>query len=188
MEGIDEWAQAIEAIARSQDRSAFAQLHEGCGPKLKGWLIKTGAAADEADEIAQETMIKVWQKAKQFDRTRASGSAWIFAIARNQRIDMVRKKNVRGRTQDNYALEYPAHIDEPTQPDQHLAAGDTQAHIRKGMRTLPKDQLEVINLAFFEGLSHRQIAAQLELPVGTVKSRIRLAFVRLKSELADIVL
>ncbi|MGB0920274.1 MAG: sigma-70 family RNA polymerase sigma factor [Alphaproteobacteria bacterium] len=184
----DDWADAISAIANTQNKQAFARLYEDCTPRLRAWLIKTGALADEADEIAQETMIKVWQKSKQFDRTRASGSAWIFAIARNQRIDLVRKKNVRGRTQDNYALEYPAHIDEPTQPDQHLAAGDTQAHIRNGMHTLTTDQQAVINLAFFEGLSHRQIAAQLDLPVGTVKSRIRLAFARLKSELADVVL
>ncbi len=184
----DEWAEAISAIANTQDRQAFARLFDDCTPRLRAWLMKAGAPKDEADEIAQETMIKVWQKAKQFDRSRASGSAWIFAIARNQRIDLIRKKNVRSRTQDNFAQEYPLHVDEPALPDADLAVGDTQAHIREGMKQLSEDQFEVINLAFFDGLSHRQIAAQLDLPVGTVKSRIRLAFARLKSELADVTL
>lgn len=188
MEANDEWAEAISAIANTQDRQAFARLYDACAPRLRAWLVKSGTPQDEADEVAQETMIKVWQKAKQFDRSRASGSAWIFAIARNQRIDLIRKKNVRRRTQDNFAIEYPVHIDEPTTPDAELASGDTQRHIRKGMEKLPKDQFEVVSLAFFEGLSHRQIAAKLDLPVGTVKSRIRLAFARLKSELAGVTL
>ncbi len=184
----DEWAGDLWLIAERQDKSAFARLFDQFAPRVKAWLIGQGAAPDEAEEIAQDTMIKVWQKAKQFDPARASGQAWIFAIARNRRIDLIRQRKVRTRTADNFAHEFDAHHETPEQPDEHVARQGVKAVIANSLKQLPPQQLEVIRLSYFEGLSHREIAAVLDLPVGTVKSRIRLAFSRMKDNLGELAL
>lgn len=181
----DEWADDLRLVAERQDRAAFTRLYDHFQPRVRAWLMKNGAAADEAEELVQDAMTKIWQKAKQFDPMRASSSAWIFAIARNQRIDLARKRAVRARTQEGYTAEYPLHVEEVTQPDEHLEGADRASLIRRGMKILPSEQKQVVHMAFFEGLSHREIAAHLDLPVGTVKSRIRLAFGRLKNELSE---
>lgn len=181
----DEWADDLRLVAERQDRAAFTRLYDHFQPRVRAWLMKNGAAADEAEELVQDAMTKIWQKAKQFDPKRASSSAWIFAIARNQRIDLARKRAVRARTQEGYTAEYPLHVEEVTQPDEHLEGADRASLIRRGMKILPTEQKQVVHMAFFEGLSHREIAAHLDLPVGTVKSRIRLAFGRLKNELSE---
>lgn len=181
----DDWKRDLFLIAEQQDKAAFARLFDQFAPRLRGWLIGQGAAPEEADEVAQDTMVKVWQKAKQFDPARASAQAWIFAIARNRRIDLIRQRQVRTRTADNFAKEFDAHHEAPAQPDQHVEQSGIKAIVGRSLKELPPQQLEVIRLSYFEGLSHREIAEKLGLPVGTVKSRIRLAFSRLKDNLAD---
>ncbi len=184
----DEWASDLLLIAEKQDKTAFARLFEQFAPRVRAWLIGQGAAPDDAEEIAQDTMIKVWQKAKQFDPGRASSQAWIFAIARNRRIDLIRQRNVRQRTADNFAHEVDAHHDKPEQPDDHAQRRGVKAIVADSLKELPQQQLEVIRLSYFEGLSHREIAETLGLPVGTVKSRIRLAFSRMKGNLSELAL
>jgi len=184
----DEWADDLVAIAERQDKAAFARLFSHFAPRLKAWLIGQGAAPDEAEEVAQDAMVKVWRKAKQFDPAKASAQAWIFAIARNRRIDLIRQRQVRMRTADNYAQEVEVHIDKPDQPDKAVEDSKLKAIVERGLAILPPQQLEIIKLSYFEGLSHREIAARLDLPVGTVKSRIRLAFGRLKADLSELAL
>lgn len=184
----DEWAGDLLLIAEKQDKAAFARLFAEFAPRLKAWLIGQGAPPDEAEEVAQDAMVRVWQKAKQFDPKRASSQAWIFAIARNRRIDVIRQRQVRMRTADNYAQEFEAHIEMPDQPDKAVEENKLKRIVERGLSVLPPQQLEIIKLSYFEGLSHREIAARLDLPVGTVKSRIRLAFGRLKADLSELAL
>jgi RNA polymerase sigma-70 factor, ECF subfamily len=177
----DEAAGLIEAIAASQDRAAFADLFRHYAPKVKGFLMRGGADADTAQEVAQETMIMVWRKAASFDRTRASAATWIYAIARNKRIDLLRRTAGRPaiETEDWLAV----YASEDPDADKSVLAGQTYARVQELMVGLSADQLVVIRKAFFEDKTHTAIAEELKLPLGTVKSRIRLALGRLREAL-----
>jgi RNA polymerase sigma-70 factor (ECF subfamily) len=141
--------------------------------------MKGGADADAAQEVAQETMIMVWRKAASFDRTRASAATWIYTIARNKRIDLLRRTRPGIETED-WLTVYVA--DEPD-ADKSMSAGQTYMRMKELMRGLSADQLLVIRKAFFEDKTHTAIAEELVLPLGTVKSRIRLALGKLREAL-----
>lgn len=169
-------ADAVEAIARHQDRDAFAQLFGYFAPRIKAYLLRLGADDGQAEELAQEVMIAVWRKASTFDRSQASVSTWIFRIARNRRIDALRRANKGDLDPDE-----PMLTPEPeTPPDEAVHALEREEQVREAMNQLPAQQLELLRLAFFDGLSHSEIAKREGLPLGTVKSRLRLAFARLR--------
>ncbi len=176
----DEAADLIEAIAARQDRAAFAALFRHYGPRVKAFLMKGGADAETAQEVAQEAMITVWRKAASFDRTRASAATWIYTIARNKRIDMLRRTGRPAiETEDWLAIFAP----EEDRPEKSVLAGQTYTRVKELMSDLSADQLIVIQKAFFEDKTHSAIAEELRLPLGTVKSRIRLALARLRDAL-----
>ncbi len=136
-----------------------------------------------AEEIVQETMVKVWRKADQFNPSKASASTWIFTIARNVRIDLLRKIN---RPEPD--MNDPAFVDEPqAHPADILSAEQQAARLRNVIAELPEDQQNVLRLAFFEDKAHPEVASELGIPLGTVKSRVRLAVKRIRRELGDIV-
>lgn len=168
----------VEATAR-QDRSAFITLFNFYAPRVKSYLLRLNADDGLAEELAQEVMLTVWRKAAQFDRTQASASTWIFRIARNRRIDAARRAGKPDLQPDEPALLPP----EAEAPDEaaHASARDVRVHA--ALKDLPEDQLSLLRLAFFDGLSHREIADRLDLPLGTVKSRLRLAFDKLRRQL-----
>lgn len=171
----------VLAVAEDRDREAFKQLFEHFAPRLKSFLLRNGGAALTAEEIVQETMVKVWRKAGQFDPAKASAATWIFTIARNQRIDMIRKTQRPEPDADD-----PAYAPDPApQAFDDVARRQQAERLRDVLENLPKDQHEVLHLAFFEEKTHVEIAAQLDLPLGTVKSRIRLAMNRMRAELGD---
>jgi len=176
----DEAAELIEAIASGQDRAAFATLFRHYAPRVKAFLMRGGADAESAPEIAQEAMIMVWRKAASFDRSRASAATWIYTIARNKRIDLLRRT---GRppidTEDWLTIFAPEGAD----ADTSVLAGQTYTRMKELMDGLSPDQLLVIRMAFFEDKTHTAIAEELRLPLGTVKSRIRLALGRLREAL-----
>jgi RNA polymerase sigma-70 factor (ECF subfamily) len=172
-------ADCIEAVAARQDKAAFAVLFDYFAPRLKGYLMKQGASGGQAEEVAQEVMITVWRKAGQFDRRQASVSTWLYTIARNRRIDVLRREKFPDYDPDDPML-LPS---EAEQPDEAVAAGERQVKVREALDTLPAEQAELIQLAFFKGWSHSEIAENLDLPLGTVKSRLRLAFRKLKGSL-----
>jgi RNA polymerase sigma-70 factor (ECF subfamily) len=176
----DEAADLIEAIASCQDRAAFAALFRHYAPRVKAFIMRGGADAEAAQEIAQEAMIMVWRKAASFDRGRASAATWIYTIARNKRIDLLRRT---GRP----AIETEDWLTIFAQPDgsadKSVAAGQTYTRVKELMAGLSADQLAVIRMAFFEDKTHTAIAEELRLPLGTVKSRIRLALGRLREAL-----
>ena len=171
----------IVAIAQRGDRDAFRALFGHFAPRVKAYLMRLGASSEAAEELAQEAMLTVWRKAGAFDPTRAAASTWIFTIARNLRIDLARKDN-RPLPADDPSMAAP----EPAAPDAAVAATQDQDLIRRAMTTLSDDQAQVIRLAFFSDEPHARIAAHLGLPLGTVKSRIRLGMARLRDYLESI--
>lgn len=172
-------ADCVEQIAAAQSRPAFAEVFEYFAPRLKSYLIRLGSEASHAEEIMQEVMLNVWRKAGQYDRRQASVSTWIFRIARNRRIDSLRRTNKPELDAEDPMLQ-PAEIE---QPDITVNRAQLEVKVREVIETLPEDQLVLLKAAFYEGLSHSEIAKTYGLPLGTVKSRIRLAFMRLRGSL-----
>jgi RNA polymerase sigma-70 factor (ECF subfamily) len=172
----------IEAIARRRDRAAFADLFAYFGPRVKAWMLRAGSNATSADELAQETMLAVWQKARLFDPAKAGPSTWIFTIARNLRIDALRRE----RHPSDLMSDPSEQPDDPIQADRILAMSQQETRIRSALSLLPPEQAEVIRKAFFEDKVHTEIEKELGIPLGTVKSRLRLAITRLRSALGDL--
>lgn len=173
-------AQLLARIA-AQDRAAFRALFDRYAGRIKGFIMRSGASGQDADEIAQDVMVSIWRRASGFDPRRAAASTWIFAIARNRRIDMIR----RSRRPE------PDPRDPLFQPDaapgglDTLTAAERETRIRAGLADLPAEQRKVLLAAFYDGLSHSEIAERSGLPLGTVKSRMRLAFRHLRGVLGE---
>lgn len=171
----------LEAVAANADRDAFAQLFDHFGPRLKAYLMRIGADESMAEEVTQDVMVTLWRKAALFDRSKSSVATWLFRIARNRRIDVLRRK--RAITVDTETMV----IEDESLPDpvETLDEEKRQGRIRTALKQLPPEQLQLVELAFFTELSHSQISEETGLPLGTVKSRIRLAFGRLRRILED---
>ena len=179
---VSNFAGLIAAVARDRDRTAFAELFRHFAPRIKTLMLRLGAPPDQADELAQEALLTVWHKAHLFDPQGASASGWIFRIARNLRIDFLR----RARRLDAIGTDPtndPAEID---QPDSIVTAGQLGGRVRSAIGKLSPEQLHVITLSFLEGRPHAEIAQRLQLPLGTVKSRLRLAVKRLRELLHEV--
>jgi len=168
------WVVQVHAVRDNKDRKAFAELFGYFAPRVKSFLMKSGASPDLAEECTQEVMATLWNKAHMFDPTKASVSTWIFTIARNRKIDILRKQR-RPEPEDlTWGPE--------AEPDQADALGLQQEteQLGQALATLPAEQRQLIERAYFGELSHSQIAAETGLPLGTIKSRIRLALDRLR--------
>ena len=177
---VDPWAERILSIAARQDRVAFTELFNHFAPRVKALMRRNGASDSQAEEIAQEAMLAVWRKAPLFDPNVAGVATWIFTIARNLRIDAIRRENRGGAIRaDEVEAEYE--VDDTPGADARLAAAQSEARIRDALTTLPGDQLKVIEMSFFEERAHSEIAETLGIPLGTVKSRVRLAMKRLRA-------
>ena len=150
-------------------------------PRIKGFFQGQGSSSDKADEVVQEAMVNVWRKSHLFDPTKAKASTWIFTIARNARIDLLRKEN---RPEPDFT-DPSFFTDSEPQPDEIYERDDEAQRLQVVLAQLPEEQSKVLRLAFFEQKAHAEIAEELELPLGTVKSRIRLAFKRLRKELGE---
>lgn len=172
-------ARLVARVASVRDRDAFETLFDHYAPRLSAYLCRLGAEPALAEEIAQDTMVALWRKADQFDASKSSVGTWLYRIARNRRIDLLRRS--RGREVDLETA--PAAVDDGPRPDEALATSQRESLVRRALRTLPAEQLALVRLAFFEGRSHSEIASETGLPLGTVKSRIRLAFGRLRRRL-----
>ncbi|MCC8432708.1 sigma-70 family RNA polymerase sigma factor [Reyranella aquatilis] len=180
MLSADEAADLIEAIATRQDRAAFARLFNHFAPRMKAFIMRGGADAEAAQEVAQEALIMVWRKAASFDRTRASATTWLYTIARNKRIDLLRRNNRPAIDVEDWLTFFAP---EDADADKSVLAGQTYTRVKELLSGLSPDQLLVIEKAFFEDKTHTAIAEELKLPLGTVKSRIRLALGRLRDAL-----
>ena len=165
-------------IAASADRGAFAQLFQHFAPRVKSYLLRLGASPSAAEELAQETLLTVWRKAAQFDPARAGASTWIFTIARNLRIDALRQERPAPPPDQEPETAPPA--------DLALFAAERESRVRRALMILSPEQAEIVQLSFFSEEPHSAIAHRLGLPLGTVKSRLRLAMGRLRALLEDL--
>ena len=177
----ERFADLLVAVAEKQDRAAYSELFAYYAPRVKSYLMRLGADNAQSEEIAQDVMVTVWRKAGLFDRGQASVSTWIFRIARNRRIDVFRRSK-RPDLDPQETMILPAGVEAP---EDRVEAMEIETRVRAAMKDLPEEQLQLLRMAFYEGLSHREIAEKLDVPLGTVKSRIRLAFAKMKSRLGD---
>src|SRR5262249_40593014 len=166
----------VEAVAVGRDWEAFNKLHDFFAPRIYAFLLRPGIDSGIAEDLPQEVMMKLWRHAAQFDRTKSSLSTWLFCIARNARIDYLRR--VRGEPPIGDEAMLVRDTMEP--PDDALGNAQLVERVRAAMSNLPAEQLAIVRLAFFEGLSHSEIAEKTGLKLGTVKARIRLALMRLR--------
>lgn len=172
----EQLAALIKTIAVEKNREAFSRLFEHYAPRLKAFSMKQGLTASKADEMVQEAMLQVWRKSESFDSERGSASNWIFTIMRNKRIDMFRRQR-----HPEYELdESMGIVDSTALPDEQVSRFQESERIREAVKSLPEAQMEIVRKAFFEDKSHGEIAEDLGIPLGTVKSRIRLAIARLR--------
>jgi RNA polymerase sigma-70 factor (ECF subfamily) len=167
------------AIAANQDRQAFALLFKRFAPRVKAYLMRSGMGASAAEEVAQEAMLSVWRKAAYFDPARGGVSTWIFTIARNLRIDRLRKE----RLPDTFDVEPSEEADPPPSAEATVLAVERDARVRQALGALPEEQAVVVRLSFLSDKPHGEIARELGIPLGTVKSRVRLAMKRLRDML-----
>jgi RNA polymerase sigma factor (sigma-70 family) len=174
-EELNGWA---KAVADAGDRAAFSSLFEHFAPRVKAYLIRSGSAESAAEELTQEAMVLVWRKAAQFDSARAALSTWIFTIARNLRVDAHRKQGdvvMLGEPEEGFDIP-----DTAASLDEQVLAGQRERGVRAAMDKLPPEQARILKLSFYEEHPHAQIAQDLAIPLGTVKSRIRLAMNHLR--------
>jgi RNA polymerase sigma factor (sigma-70 family) len=163
-------------VAEGRDRMAFVELFDHFAPRLNGYLQRLGLERGDAEDMVQEVMTVLWHKAHLFDPSKSSLATWVFRIARNRRIDAARRERSRVLDPDEPML-MPT---EPEAVDDELDARRRDERVRAALSVLPREQFELVQMAFFLGLSHSQIAERSGLPLGTVKSRIRLAFQRMR--------
>lgn len=173
----EDWVTCIALIRDDRDEQAFGRLFAHFAPRVKGFLMRSGSDATQAEETTQEVMATLWQKAHLFDASRATAATWIFTIARNRKIDALRRQK-RPEPED---LPW-GHEPEPDQADV-LALQQESDQLAEAIAALPDKQRLLIEKAYFGDLSHSEIADQTGLPLGTIKSRIRLALDRLRHEM-----
>lgn len=180
----DELTELARAVAH-HDRQAFAVLFKHFAPRVKSFLVRCGCTPPLAEELAQETMVGVWHKAATFDPARAQLSTWIFTIARHLRIDHQRRESGRSSLHDDIDLATLALADAEDAPPDQLQTRQREHGVRQALARLNEEQALIVRLSYFDEQPHAQIAQALNLPLGTVKSRIRLAMKHLRSLLDE---
>jgi len=164
----------LQAIAKDQDRQAFIQLFQAVSSRLKAFAMQCGANSNDAEELVQECMLTVWRKAHTFNPKTGSAITWLYTIIRNKRIDFAR----RGRY--DMVMSDDLWSDEGGEPLENEVSSDLEGRVvRTLIETLPEEQRQVVFKVYFEGKSHSEIAQDLDLPLGTIKSRLRLAMKKL---------
>lgn len=175
-------ADFLQRIAERGDVEAFRKLFQAYAPRLKSYMMRQGADPNTAEELAQETLLTVWRKAGLYSGEKGSATTWIFTIARNLRIDRLRRELTWVALPDG-------HDEEPSAdalPDELLSEQERKVRVQAALANLPADQHEVVSLSYVEGLSHSEIAERLGLPLGTVKSRMRLAYHKIRESVEDL--
>jgi RNA polymerase sigma factor (sigma-70 family) len=171
----------LTAVGLERDGEAFTALFDHFRPRVHAQMLRLGLAPFAAADVAQDVMETIWCKAHQFDRNKSAAATWVFRIAQNRRVD------VRRRSRDHIFVDADLFAIPDTAPsnDDNIDAARREQHVHAALEELPQDQFRMVQLAFFEGLSHATIAARTKIPIGTVKSRLRLAFTRLRRLLGD---
>ena len=178
-----DFAELIERVAKDRDRAAFANLFGHFAPKIKAYLRRLGVSDAVAEDLCQEAMLSVWRRAEQYDRRLAAPATWVYTIARNKRIDALRRDRST-ETQVDELIENEA--DDAPLGDEVVLAQEIRVRVMKAVETLPPEQASLLKVFYFEEKSHSTIAEELELPLGTVKSRLRLALSKMRNMLIDL--
>jgi RNA polymerase sigma-70 factor, ECF subfamily len=172
----------LARIAASKDRVAFASLFDHYAPRVKSFMMRKGASSEQAEDLVQETMIAVWSKAGMYVADRGSVTTWIFTIARNLRIDRLRREKTSLYSDiDDYDAES---LD--AQQDDALSRLQEDGYVAKALAQIPEEQRQLLILSYVEDLPQSEIATRLQIPLGTVKSRMRLAYRRMKKLLETV--
>jgi RNA polymerase sigma factor (sigma-70 family) len=171
----------LMTVGAKRDDSAFTALFDHFRPRVQAQMLRLGLAPFAAADVTQDVMETIWCKAHLFDRRKSAATTWVFRIAQNRRID------VRRRSREHIYVETDLLVipDSGADNDASIDAAQLEQHVHAALDALPRDQFKIVQLAFFEGLSHSRIAALTKIPIGTVKSRLRLAFSRLRRLLDD---
>jgi RNA polymerase sigma-70 factor (ECF subfamily) len=177
-----DFAGLLAAVATSRDRRAFAQLFDHFAPRVKSFMLRKGASPELAEDLVQETMIAVWTKASQYAPGRGAASTWVFTIARNLRIDRLRRES-SAYFVDLEGFDAPS---EDTAGDENLNRSQMEGHVATALAQIPPEQRELLILSYVEDVPQVMIAQRLKLPLGTVKSRMRLAYRRMRKLLEQV--
>jgi RNA polymerase sigma-70 factor, ECF subfamily len=172
----DAYAHVMLRVAQTRDREAFAQLFDHFAPRVKSFMMRKGSNVEQAEDLVQEAMIMVWSKAALFSGDRGSVSTWIFTIARNLRIDRLRRE----KSQLYSDLEDFDAPDERAGAEEQLGRLQEDNHVTRALQQIPVDQRELLILSFVDDVPQSEIAKRLNIPLGTVKSRMRLGYQRLR--------
>lgn len=176
---LSTWDELLVRVGRDRDKSAFAELFDYFAPRVKSFLQRFGTDMSLAEEIAQEAMIMVWRRAETYDPRQSAASTWIFTIARNKRIDRLRREN-----RPLPDMTDPAVMPESIETGEiQVARMQQEKKIRHALKNLPEEQAKMIFSAYYEEKSHREIAEESGVALGTVKSRIRLALNRMRAQI-----
>jgi RNA polymerase sigma-70 factor, ECF subfamily len=179
---LDDMTRWLNAVATRQDRAAFGALFQYFAPRIASFMQRGGLSVPEAEEIAQETMVAVWRKAALYDGTRAGVSTWVFTIARNLRIDRARKSS---RALSATELFRDADMEHEASAEDAALVSEREAQVREALSSLPPEQSAVLRLSFYAEKPQSEIARELGIPLGTVKSRARLAMAKIRALLED---
>ena len=172
--------ECMSRIAKDRDKSAFAELFDHYAPQIRAYSLAREPGSDlVADDLVQEVMTRVWLKASKYNSSLANLNTWIFTLARNCRIDYLRR-NSRYVTEIDPTDIFNDMEDEGPGPFQLAQQSRVEDSIRAGLEELPREQAEILTKVYLEGKSHQQTSEELKLPLGTVKSRVRLAIKKLK--------
>lgn len=177
-----EWGQLIAQTVQG-DQAAFATLYDRSSPQVYGLVLKILDNREAAEEVTLDVYTQVWRKAHSYDHTRGTPGGWLMTLARTRAIDRYRAgASERGRIVSLDAIEFFA--SDGKTPEQDLAGRERREHVQEALKLLTAEQRQAIALAYFYGLSQSEIAEQLCLPLGTVKTRMRLGLIKLREALA----
>ena len=177
---LSQLTECLEKVAENQDRQAFEKLFDHYAPLIRAYSLAREPGADlVADELVQEVMTRVWLKADKYNSKLANLNTWIFTLARNCRIDYLRR-NSRYLTEIDPTDLFNNIEDETPGPFQRVQQSRAEENIRAELKNLPAEQSEILTKVYLEGKSHQQASDELKLPLGTVKSRVRLALKKLE--------
>lgn len=171
----------IVRIGEARDRQAFTAVYAHFAPRVKSFLMRSGCTAAMAEELAQEAMVSLWAKAASYDPAKAGASTWVFTIARNLRIDYLRRQ----RPAEQIGLTLEEESDPSPDGEANLLASERDDTLREALANLSAEQATIVRLSFYQDKAHSEIARELGLPLGTVKSRVRLALARLRALLEE---
>ncbi len=170
----------LQAVADHGDREAFAALFRFFAPRVKGYLLTLGAPAGVAEDLVQEVMLAVWRKADQFDPSRGAAAAWIFTASRNLFVSRIRREKRAQVEEDD-----PQRVSSEPGPEEHAAATQSRDALASAIASLPPEEAAVLNGAYFRGRTMRELAEDRGVPLGTVKTRVRLGLERLRRTLCN---